>query len=136
VSLADDVAAALPGFRAQAEALMTDTCRIGVESDGGTRNEVTGKLEQTFTKVYEGPCRFKAGNTGANAIEAAGQSLTEQTATLKLPVSTSGEVRTGMVAIMTGSATDPDLVGIRARIKGMFPASGATSRRLPIEVVT
>jgi len=115
---------------------MPDACQIGTEAEAGKRDETTGKKTTTFTEVYNGPCQFKAGNTAAGDTEAAGQRITEQSATLKLPVATSGMVRTDMVVIMTASEDDPALVGTRARIKGVFPASGTTTRRLPIEVVS
>jgi len=136
VILADDVAAALPEMRAQAEALMFDACKIGTETMTGARDETTGKRVTQFDVVYEGRCRIKAGTTGATEVAAAGQELTEQASLLKLPVATSGGVRTDMVVIITACPTDPALVGTRARIKGEHLAAGATSRRLPIEVVT
>ena len=115
---------------------MTDACKIGTETLTGTRDETTGKRITRFDVAYEGPCTFTAGQTAASDTTAAGQRFTEQGATLKLPVATSGLVRTDMVAIVTASEEDPALVGTRARIKGEFPAVGKTSRRLPIEVVT
>lgn len=115
---------------------MTDTCVIGVESPGDVLNEATGEYEPSFTAVYDGPCRFKAGTTAAGEIDAAGQLLVEQDAILKLPIATSLEVAKDMVVKITGSLMDPALPGTRARIKNPAVGSYLTARRFTVEVTT
>ena len=136
MSLHDDVYAALPSLRAEAESRMTDTCQIGHETPGDVLNEDTGLYEPTFTAVYTGRCRFKPSSTAAGEIDAAGQLLVEQDQILSLPVETSTEVRKNMVVRVTGSLTDPALPGTRARIKGPAVGSYMTARRFSVEVTS
>jgi len=146
VSLAEDVAAALPVFRAQAESLMTDFCRVGTDLESATElDPATGQYVRVFVNVvYEGPCRFKSGNTAPGEVTAVGQFLVEQDAIVKFPVGDnpaivsgrSADVEQNMVVLLTGSATDPDLVGLRARVKRKATAAGATSRRVPVEITS
>lgn len=81
MSLRSDVDGALPRFRAEAESLMTDTCQIGSFSSDEVLNPETGEYEHVFTPVYDGPCRFKAGNVQASDVESASQLLVSQLAT-------------------------------------------------------
>lgn len=122
--------------RAFEERQMTDRCQVGTETTEPVLNEETGEYETVFTVVYDGPCRFKAGDTQAGEIDASGQLLVEQDAVLKLPVASSTAVRKDMVVKVTGSLTDPGLVGVRARVKGPFASSYTTARRFPVEITT
>lgn len=135
MSLRSDVEGALPGFRAEAESLMTDTCQIGSLSSDEVLNPETGEYEHVFTPVYDGPCRFKAGNVQASDVESASQLLVSQLATLSLPIATSLEVRNGMQVRVTGSLTDPALPGTTATIRAPFRSAYATARRFVIELV-
>lgn len=118
------------------ERQMTDTCEIGTLAPGDVLDEDTGDYAPVFTSVYTGICRFKAADTQVGEIDAAGQLLVEQDAVLKLPVLTSTAVRKDMAVRVTGSLTDPGLVGVQARIKGPFASSYTTARRFPVEVTT
>jgi hypothetical protein len=122
--------------RAFEERQMTDRCQVGTESSDRILNEETGEYETVFTPVYDGICRFKAGDTQAGEIDAAGQLLVEQDAILKLPVTTSTAVRKNMVVKVTASLSDPGLVGVRARVKGPFASSYTTARRFPVEITS
>lgn len=115
---------------------MTDTAQIGFESDGTVLNPDTGEYEHTFTAVYDGPCRFKAGNVQASDVEAASQLLVSQLATLSLPIGTSLEVKNGMQVRVTASLTDPALPGTVAEVKAPFRSSYTTARRFSCEVVS
>lgn len=144
MSLGYDIAAALPGLRAQAESMMIDRCVVERETPGTVLNEETGQYEPTRVRVYppaesldtDGPCRYKAANTAVRDVEAAGQLLIEQTATLSLPVATSLEVAEGDYVTFTASAFDPQMVGLEVRISGEHHQTFATARRFPVEEVS
>lgn len=115
---------------------MTDTCVIGTESSDQVQNPDTLEYEYVFTPVYEGPCRFKAGNVQASDVESASQLLVSQLATVSLPIATSADVRNGMQVRVTSSLTDPALPGTVATIRAPFRSSYATARRFAAEVVS
>lgn len=135
MSLRSDVERLLPDFRFNAESLMTDTAQIGFVTDSLELDE-HGEYVPTFTPVYDGPCRFKAGNVQASDVEASSQLLVSQLATLSLPISSSDAVRNGMTVRVTGSLTDPALPGTVARIEAPFRSSYATARRFAARVVS
>jgi hypothetical protein len=122
--------------RRLAEELMTDSCVAGTEVRSSQANQTTGKYELVFTALYTGPCQFKAGTTGVGEIDAQGQLLIEQDSVIKFPIATSGMLGKNHVVYMTGSETDPALIGVKARIKGPFTASSTTARRFAVEVTT
>lgn len=136
MSLRSDVEGALPSFRDAAESLMTDACQVGFNVQTGNQNPDTLEYEYVFTPVYDGPCRFKAGNVQASDVESASQLLVSQLATLSLPIDTSTEVKNGMQVRVTGSLTDPALPGTTATIRAPFRSSYATARRFAAEVVS
>lgn len=127
---------AVAAGRTAAEALMTDTCQVGTESTDQVLNPDTLEYEYVFTPVYDGPCRFKAGNVQASDVESASQLLVSQLATLSLPIDTSTDVRNGMQVRVTGSLTDPALPGTTATIKAPFKSSYSTARRFATEVIS
>lgn len=136
MSLRGDVERLLPDFRSNAQSLMTDTCTIGELSSDRVLNPDTLEYEYVFTPVYDGPCRFKAGNIQASDVESASQLLVSQLATLSLPIDTSTEVRNDMQVRVTGSLTDPALPGTVATIRAPFRSSYATARRFAAEIVS
>ena len=133
MSLADDVAAVLPELRAQAEARMTDTVRI---ARGGTPvfDETTGTYTPGTTTVYEGPCRLKLSSSVVSDLDAQGQLLVQQGPRLDLPIASSGAVRPGDTATITGSVNDPSSIGTVLTVSGRFVQTDATARRLPVEL--
>lgn len=114
---------------------MTDTAQIGFEVQSTDMDE-HGEYPAIFTPIYDGPCRFKAGNVQATDVEASTQLLVSQLATLSLPISTSVDVQNGMQVRVTGSLTDPALPGTVARIEAPFRSSYATARRFAARVVS
>lgn len=135
MSLGADVQAALPQLRAQAESLMIDACTIS----GGTTsvfNEETFEYETVTAETYSGPCRLRFAATAVQDVEAAGQLLVVQRATLSLPIATSGAVLEGHVATITACVNDPALVGRKFRIEGGHHQTFATARRFPVEEIT
>lgn len=135
MSLHGDVERLLPDFRRNAESLMTDTCQVGFDKQSDELDE-HGEYPMVFTPVYDGPCRFKAGNVQASDVEAASQLLVSQLATLSLPIGSSVDVRNGMQVRVTGSLTDPALPGTVATIKAPFRSAYSTARRFAAEVVS
>ncbi|WIA96414.1 DUF6093 family protein [Curtobacterium sp. MCBA15_004] len=119
--------------RRQAERLMTDRCQVGTVTRGPIDPD-TDDYPTVFEPVYDGPCRYKAGNVQAHDAEVAGQLLVSQLATLSLPIDTSTAVRAGMQVRITSSATDPALPGTVATVKAPFRSADATARRFPVEV--
>lgn len=128
-------AGALNMGRQWAESLMTDTAQIGFEKQSGEMDD-EGEYPKVFTPVYDGPCRFKAGNVQASDVEASSQLLVSQLATLSLPIASSGAVRNGMTVRVTGSLTDPALPGTTAMIEAPFKSSYTTARRFSCEVLS
>jgi len=114
---------------------MTSTGRI-TRNGGRTLDPNTGQYVYTSETVYEGPCRFKQGNTQAADVESAGQSLTSQDSILSLPVGGSESVREGDVWECTGNPLDAALVGLRATIKAGAAQTFATARRFAVEVIS
>lgn len=135
MSLRMDVDRLLPDFRAAAESIMTDHCQIGFVTDS-TELDEHGEYGKVFTPVYDGPCRFKAGNVQASDVDAASQLLVSQLATLSLPIDTSTDVRNGMTVKVTASLTDPALSGTEARVQAPFKSSYTTARRFTVEIVS
>jgi len=119
--------------REMAEERMTDTCKVGVEREGDTLDPETNQYVREIDAAYEGPCRFKQAASAVGEIDAAGQLLIEQDAELSVPVLTSTKIRKGMVVVVTGSLTDPALVGVMARVKGPSASSQRTARRFSVE---
>lgn len=122
--------------RRMAEELMTDTCEVGTEKLGTTLDPDTNERVVEFTAVYTGPCEFKAAANDVQEVDAAGQALGAQGTVLKLPVATSAAVKRNMVVKVTGSATDPGLVGVRARVQAPSSGSRTVSRRFRVEVIS
>lgn len=136
MSLRSDVERLLPDFRFNAESLMTDTAQIGFEAQSTEMDPDTGEYPAVFTPIYDGPCRFKAGNVQASDVEASTQLLVSQLATVSLPISASVDVQNGMQVRVTGSLTDTALPGTVARIEAPFRSSYATARRFAARVVS
>ena len=133
MSLGDDIAAALPALRAEAESRMTDTWRITRPGEP-VWDEETGKYTTPDVTVYNGPGRLKFASAVVSDVEAGGQLIAAQRPRLDLPVSTSGGVRVGDTAVLTASRNDAASVGLRVTIEGVFFQTDATARRFPVEV--
>lgn len=118
-----------------AERRMTDTCVITRQGEA-VLDEATGKKTPATVVVYKGPCEFRAAQVQATTAEQSGQQLVVQDATLKLPIATSTAVTKGDDVVIITSATDPGLVGRKARIVGPFASAYTTARRFPVTVTT
>ena len=114
---------------------MTSTCEIR-RVTGRTLNESTGQYTDTRTVVYSGPCEFRFDSEALNAVDGQGQILSEQRPLVKLPVVGSAAVRVDDVGTLTGHPLDSGMVGLTFRIAGVHTKTRATSRRLPVEVLS
>lgn len=112
----------LASGRAEAEALLTDTCRITRAGTGDrVRNPVTGKYtDPDPVVVYEGPARIpsraNSSSGSARAADAGEASWQVSDFPLTLPLDGPGyvdgeAVGPGQTVTWLTSATDPDLVG-------------------------
>lgn len=138
-----DIAAALPGLRAQAESVMQSTVRIRRKT-GTTRDSETGQNVPTWATVYEGPAKLRMGGAQPNDIDASGQRVVEQSPTVSLPVGAHPDIVSGASAdvnvddegeLLT-NPHDPDRVGTTFRVAGPHDQTFSTARRLPVEVFT
>lgn len=125
--LVDDVAAALPELRAQAEALMTSRGRIGTVTE--TLDPATNTLARDLAVVYEGPMRVYRARQSAVA-SAAGQQVTSLPLTCSVPWHVSA-VTAGMVVVVDVSA-DPSLVGRELVVADVSRAESMVRRRLTV----
>lgn len=145
--LADDIAAALPGLRVEAERNMTDTCTITRAGTGkGPWNESTGQYDPPARVTVYGPsiaphfgkCRLQIQSitNAASGSSSGDRTVTTQGDVLQLPVSETGHIVVNDVARMNVVVQDPDLVDHEFTVRGRHGKSQATSRRLPVEEVT
>lgn len=110
---------------------MRETCKItrpGVK----TWNPATLQYETASVDVYEGKCKLRLGFSRVRRTSTAGQLAVEQSATVSLPVKTSGGIRKDDRVKITASPDDPELVGVVVWIDADRAMSNATSRRLPV----
>lgn len=120
--------------RADAEALMKDTCEIRRPS-GSSVDPETGEITPDYLPVYSGKCRLQS-NEGVSADRESGQSsLTVLSRSVHIPAATV-QVQDGDVVTMTASLFSPFLVNREFRVRGWSPESYASADRLPVEEVT
>lgn len=134
MNLGADIAAALPGFRTQAESLMKDQCTVTRGTSDPVFNPNSGQYEPgAGNQVYAGKCRIQSGTTQASNPEAGGAVFTVERVVLQLPHGTDLEI--GDVATITVSV-NPALVGNQYRVTGLGEKTHATAARYTVEVHT
>lgn len=135
--LGDDIAAALPLLRIEAERLMTDACRVKRKT-GATPGPLLEEIP-TYADVWSGPCRVQ--RSGAlsprEASGAAGYEFGIDSLIAQLPIAAVG-IRRGDVFEVTsvGPNSDPDLLDVEATVQGNLTKTHATKRTLVCEEVT
>lgn len=133
MTLGQDIAAALPALRAQAESMMTGACTItrpGVPTPENW-NPVTLQYDITPVSVYTGKCRLRPSGQQDRGTDAAGQVFVESSYVLSLPVIGSESVAKDDLVTVT-AADDPVLVG-RVFTVVVDPAyMNGTARRVPV----
>lgn len=128
--IGDDITQALPELRAQAESLMTETCRV--ERDTGRRayypdTHADIPIRKT---VYAGRCRIKpvAGTPAAGARTLFGQEINSLSHIGTLPISVT-DVRADDRLTITGSDLDPGQVGRSYTLLAVGAAAMGIARR-------
>lgn len=138
MTLADDITAALPALRAEAEGRMVDACIITESGAEPTFDGETGEYgdPEAPTVVYSGACEVQVSD-GLNArqTEAGGTEVTLSRVTVKIPMSATG-VQVGHVVKITASEHDPDLVDQKFTVLAGFAKTFATARRLQVERIS
>lgn len=130
------IAAGITRFgRSQAEALMQSTCEI-TRVTGTTVDPATGLEVKTTEVVWSGVCRLRYPYVRPQQVLADGQQLSKNRGILWVPVEGTGGIAADDVATITASDLDPDSVGMKLRVESQFAETHATSRRLPIEVMS
>lgn len=108
---------------------------------GTTRDTATGKITPTWTDIYDGPAELLFRDNSPRDLDAAGQRLAEQQPLIKLPIEgekapAAASVRKDDVGEVTACEHDTGSIGVSFRVTGIFAKSNATSRRLPVEVLS
>lgn len=134
--LADEIAAALPELRAEAEALMQDTCRVTSPGEKVWDDDEGKYVPGPPVVVYEGPCRLRNAYPAPQGVSTGETSWAVDAFVLSLPIATSGGVRDGHRVEMLTSAHDPAVVGMELVVSAPHPQTHSTARRLPVRLVT
>jgi len=121
-------------------ATMTATVVIRRQGES-VRDPVTGKITPTWSTVYDGPAEVMFPDNAPRDVDAVGQRLAEQQPLVKLPLvgekaAAAASVRKDDEGTVTASEHDLGNVGVTFRVTGIFAKSNATSRRLPVEVLS
>ena len=142
--LADDIAAALPGLRAQAEAMMVDTClierqRVDVNGDP-VRVMDPDTLAYTYVwdEVYAGKARAQRfRGQGLSDMVVGAVEFGKASLQVQVPIAVAG-VRPGDRVTFTavGAISDPALLSEVATVVDDLSKTHATKRTLICEEVT
>lgn len=125
--IGDDIAAALPELRAEAESLMHDECRIE-RADGWTTDPDNGQRIKTWRPVAATPCRVVRVGTSNHREPAGGQTRDIAGLELRLPWSAS-DLQLGDRLTLTTSS-DPRLLDAPITITEVSHATHAVARRI------
>lgn len=133
--LADDIAAALPEMRAEAEARMLDTFDIKLSLGVGYDPEQDADVEQ-FEFLFTTPGRVKVTGNVVRDTEVGGRTSAVTSRELSIPVN-SPVIPTNAVAVCVAAddLSDPTLLGAILRLDGPAPGSQVTARRLHVSEV-
>lgn len=120
-----------------AESLMESTCVI-TRAGAPTVDHSTGQTTTNPTTIYTGKCRLRFPFVRPQQVDAQGQLVEKARGIIELPISdtTTALVRTDDIATITVNPSDPSSVGAKFRIESPFTETHATSRRLPVEVIS
>lgn len=132
--LGQDIEAALPELRAQAESMMHDACVITGPGGSPTWNDTTGEYDiPDGASVYAGKCRLRMPGR-VTRVDAGAASFAVDEGTLSLPVDGSEDVAAGMTAVV---ALDNDpMASVTVAIQASHVQSDSTARRLPVKLVS
>lgn len=123
--------------RAEAEAIMLDTCTITrVTGEAGALDPETGLREPAPTStVYTGKCKVQTYEPHESAKESGDHVFTEQRYHLHLPIGV-GPIEVDDTATILTAAADVQLVGRSYRIAALHHKSLATAQRLLVDEIT
>lgn len=119
------------------EALMTDTCTIGVYIESVSASFVT-TFALSGTAHYSGPCRVKSVRATVVERDMPGETVSVQELVLCIPVGAGGSIAVDDFVTITAvdaAVGDSSRVGQRYRIRGLAAATYASEMRFPIEAV-
>ncbi|MGK3957891.1 DUF6093 family protein [Arthrobacter sp. R4] len=133
MSLADDVLAALPVFRAEAESLMVDACTITRPGEPVT-DPNNGNVTNTATTVYTGKCKVQSKDSATSNPEAGEATFTVVSRQVHIPAN-SADVQDGDVVTITASRLNAFTVGKQYRVSGFTPDTFDTAARLPVKEI-
>lgn len=135
MTLGGEIASALPGLRAEAEAMMRSSVKIGSRTETTDPNTLATVIVWD-PMTYTGPARIRFVSQGLADVDAGGQVVAIQNAVLSLPIDGSGAVFTDQVVEVTANPADSDLAGKLFRISGYHGQTDSTARRFPLEVIS
>lgn len=133
MSLVDDILAALPVFRSEAESLMLDACTITRPGDPVT-NPDSGDVTNTSTPVYSGKCKVQSKDSATANPEAGEASFTVVSRQVHIPAN-AADVQDGDVVTITASRLNAFTVGKQYRVSGFTPDTFDTAFRLPVKEI-
>jgi hypothetical protein len=133
MTLADDVRAAFPFFREQAESLMLDTCTVHRPGEPVTDGD--GNVSPSLTLLYTGPCKIQQTLAQSSNPEAGGHQFTVQDTRWDTPVA-AGVFAVNDVVTIVDAVLDPQLTGRVYRVTDPFHKTGATAQRTRVSEVT
>jgi len=130
MTLGSDIAAALPGLRAEAESRMTEVVLVGRFTDA--TDPVTGDPMRVIeTERYDGIGRIRWGSREVSNSQATGSPAAMQEPYLSVPFGTARFFTDDEVECVASS--DPLLVGRRFKVSGGASAGQVTAYRYPLE---
>ena len=136
--IGDDLAAALPELRAQAESMMRDTVRVERETGTTTPDPVTLEEVPVFALVLESKGRVqRSGQLSPRETVAGEVEFGVNALMVQLPLSAAG-IKKGDRLTVTAidAASDPDLLGLVATVQANLTKSHPTKRTLVCEEVS
>lgn len=136
MTLIEAIQAELPRLRAEAEALMTDTCTVRRATGATTQDPNTGTTVPVYADLFTSKCKVQARSLQALTAEAGGRTATTVRLELHLPLSADA-AETYDVAEITavGALSDGQLIGRKFTIAAPVAKSFATARRYEVEEV-
>lgn len=138
MSLASEIAAALPVLRIEAEARMTSTCTAttpGVLTEDDW-NPATGEYDDPEpVTVYTGKCRLRWQPAPQDADAGETTWAADRSGTLSTPID-AAPLPDGALVTITANPNDPEMVGLELTVLGVHFQTDSTARRYPVQVVT
>ena len=130
----DDIEAVIPGLRAEAEAMMIDSCLIERQV-GQVVDPDTLEAAPQWETVYSGRCRVQIPNASELFKLSGGAGWTLEPVVLQLPVVGSEDVTVGDRATITSAVLDRGLADDVLAIIALFSKTHSLSRRVACKEV-